>query len=300
MGEDYFNYNNISRKEFLQKYFKLRTEYERVLINREFFSDEEAEEINKQDDRLEILLNEIDAWEKEYLKHLPYVNISRSPFTGQILNISIDTGGIDGPWWEYDRPLRNQEERIETFLCIDGAMKLEGEIEKSPFLVKPGPEVPFIIPSLLSQDNVRAVISSLKIGKHTGYPIVYYAVGAEIPEERTNDWGSNYYRIVDDEGIDRFLNSPILWFQYDYDLKPWIMAGKLFWIKPGDYSLTLRADWENCPYLNLECNKRLPQIIIDGSIEYAEEEDEDENIAFHMSEEEVDQLLKEIREGGVE
>ncbi len=37
----------------------------------------------------------------------------------------------------------------------------------------------------------------------------------------------------------------------DFDLAPWIEQGKVFWIAPGDESMTLRSDVQGCPYLNL-------------------------------------------------
>ena len=48
--------------------------------------------------------------------------------------------------------------------------------------------------------------------------------------------------------------------EYDFELSPWIEAGKLHWIKSGDESLTLMTSTENCPYIGLKGNRELQRI----------------------------------------
>ena len=46
----------------------------------------------------------------------------------------------------------------------------------------------------------------------------------------------------------------------DFDLSSWIGAGKLLWIGPGDTSLELRSDVEECPYLDLDGRREMSRI----------------------------------------
>lgn len=237
-----------------------------------------------------------------YLEGLPRRRLSRCPFTGEILSIKIDDFGLDGFFWNNSAPKRPQQEFPETYFALDGALKLEGAPEKSPLLCCPGPDAPYVLPRLLRYGEIKAVISRIHIGPHTAYPIVYYADPAPEGAYRVNDWGTERY--WEPGTPDSELFTPGLYIdvpaepgEMDFDLEPWIKAGKLLWIAPGDESLTLHGHTSGCPYLDLP-GSRNPKFIQNGETwEYDPDEQAPE--AEDMDEEDLRKLLKEIEEGEI-
>jgi hypothetical protein len=190
---------------------------------------------------------EVAALEERYLETLPEPEISRSPHTGEVFRHSLDTGGLDGPWWRYENPLRPiGEELPETVVAFTGAVKLNEPVEVFPFLCKPGPEAPFVIPRLLRAESVRAVVSQMPIGRHVGYPIVYFAEDPPETLQRFNTWGADRYETY--LGWDSVPEGSV---ELDYDLAPWVERGKLLWISPGDDRLVLQLGADRCPYFDL-------------------------------------------------
>jgi hypothetical protein len=192
--------------------------------------------------------------EEEYLKSVPRVAVARCPFTGAELVRSVDTRGLDGLWWRYDNPVRPLEEPLPTFFALTGAVKL-AEVEVIPFLCKPGPEVPFVIPRLLEQQSISAVISELGIGAHRGFAISYFADPTPEALTRFNDWGTDHYETPDGWASMAEDVEPL-----DFDLAPWISSTKLAWIAPGDRDLSLRHDLADCPYLGLQGHRSFVRI----------------------------------------
>jgi hypothetical protein len=198
---------------------------------------------------------EVISLEEEYLKSVPRVPLARCPFTGAELVHSVETRGLDGLWWRYDNAVRPLDDPPPTLFAFTGAVKLADQVERFPFLCKPGPEVPFVIPRLLGQESVRAVISQLGIGAHQGFAIAYFADPVPDGSPRFNDWGTDHYETLD--GWSSVLEDvePL-----EFDLRSWISSGKLAWIAPGDPELRLRNDLDGCPYLGLEGRRSFVRI----------------------------------------
>lgn len=187
--------------------------------------------------------------------------ISRSPLSGEVLEVDIDTSGIDQPWWDARAPLSG-DDLPEEVVSFTGAMRLDlARLGSAAFLAVPGPEVPFVHPALLDVPGVVAVVSQLMVGAHTGYPIVYFgAPGVVTVPLRLNRWGSNSYRyrtaggaVV--EGADHPYEG-----DWDYDLAPWVERGSLQWIAPDDASLTLRTGVDGCPYVGLVGRRAIARV----------------------------------------
>ena len=195
-----------------------------------------------------------------YLKQLPRRAISRCPITGVALELAIDDAGLDGPWWRYDAPLRPAATFPPTFVGLTGAMQLHAPIERAPYLAAPGPGVSWLLPRLLEGTSVVAVISMVPVGAHAGIAVAYFAAtdpGLDPP----NMWGANtaahagggWSQADDDEDT------------FDYDLAPWIAAGRVRWIAPGDAALRLRDGVDGCPYLGMDGPQRV-QRVQDGEV----------------------------------
>jgi hypothetical protein len=230
-------FSQEQRRRILDEYFKLY----RALSRQEFGGQEEME---SKRERLNAL------W-REYEAGLPAVPLSRCPFTGEVLAMPFDTFGLDGLWWNYDAAIRGNPLRMPTYMALSGAVHLRLPAESAPFLVVPGPGVPFVYPRLLNEGSVKAVVSSLPVGNHVAFPVVYFAPARPDGIEMPNLWGTNSYQYIDEEGelgwYETF-DSPEDW---DFQLRQWIESGKLLWIAPGDTSMTLQSAVADCPYLGL-------------------------------------------------
>jgi len=223
--------------------------------------------IEEQYDKAQAKINEM---AESYIKGLPIVPISRCPFTKETVNHSIDMFGIDGLWWNNEVPQRPEEKLPKTFFAYTGALKTEKPIEKFSFMCCPGPEIPFVVPRLLEQPEIKAVIYSIKVGNHTAYPIFYFAEPMAYNVERINNWATEDYSYENANG-DAYADSYFMISEdYDFDLKKWIEQGKLLWIKPEDSSMALNESAEGCPYIGLEGRKEI-SYIQDGEIWFNEE-----------------------------
>lgn len=213
-------------------------------------------------------------WDR-YVAGTPRPLLSRCPFTREPVHHSIDSFGLDGLWWAFDSPARPTETLPPTFFALTGAVKLGADLETIPFLCKPGPEVPFVVPRVLGHPTVRAVISSIPVGAHIGFPIFYFANPIPWDLERVDTWGTGLYRFETLEGRSAWHASDWEPEDFDFDLARWMEAGKLFWIDPEDPEGALRSDPGGCPFLGLT-GRRLPMnlqgaTVWDGAI-FSEEE----------------------------
>lgn len=200
----------------------------------------------------------------QYLRGVPKVPLSRCPLTGAMVIHSLDLFGIDGPWWDSKYPARPVEDLPQTFIDVKGAMHLNEPIEETPFVVRPGPDVPFVIPSVLQQVGVIAVLSSVKVGNHDGYVTCYFSEEKGSVSLVGNPWGMAVHSRTD-EGDNQFgwVEVDIPSNLMDFDLEKWIVTGKLQWISPLDPMLLLHTGVEDCPYICLE-GVRKNQVIYNG------------------------------------
>jgi ribosomal protein S27AE len=235
------------------------------------------------------VLDELQALENQYVSYLPKIKLSRCPFTNSIFKYSIDVMGIDGPWWDAERPIRAIENEIESFFALTGSIHITGEIPEIPFPVKPGPAVPWVSPRLLENSNIKSVISHIKIGVYDAYVTVYYSKDKSVEIERINTWGTDEYLAEDKDGFAISGSTYDDVEEYDFDLAPWIKKGKLFWIHPKDENFKIQNSTENCPFLNLE-GYRFPVLIQNQKstncmikLEYDDIEKEDESIKISRS-----------------
>ena len=209
------------------------------------------------------------ALRRTYRERLPNIALSRNPFDNELYRHSFDPYGLDGLWWDYRSPNRPLEMLRSPVVAFTGAVRVDEPVERMPFLCRPGPGAPFVVPRIITREGVRAVLWSLSVGVHTAYVIVYFADPVPMGLEPFNDWGTDYYQ---------FESAPerLAWDQasedaedFDFDLEKYVASGQLQWIAPGDDSMTLKSGVAGCPYLDLE-GSRLPQLVQDGERWYDE------------------------------
>lgn len=187
--------------------------------------------------------------EDEYCRVLPVVRMSRCPFTGEVVRHSLDVDGLDGPWWDHGATVRPEERLPPTYLALCGALRIGPSPESAPFVCCPGPGDPYVLPEFLGMDEVSAVLSSIRVGAHRAYPVFYFADPVPVRLPRVNTWACDHYTFMDNDGrLWRGRREPRV-DDAEFDLAPWIRAGKLLWIAPDDQTLTLRSDVRACPYL---------------------------------------------------
>ncbi len=257
---------------------------------------------------------------RDYFDTVPILPLSRCPFCGQVNTFSIDTLGLDGLWWTFPgrRPGLENYELCPHFFNLMGAVKLHYPVHQSPLQVKPGPEVPFLMPAVMQHESVKAVVSQIRIGNNIAYSIFYYS---EVPPTLTSEyssgaegyfcivrfpdsteqerlkmpptWGTSDYVWLDENGSLNIAEAFLFDRDCDFELVPWIETGKLLWIQPEDAALTLHNTIDDCPYLDLQGVQHL-QRIENGAVRYYQNHDAwyTENGEVWMTKEEYRQIRR--------
>lgn len=249
------------RQDILASTIRLRAELDS--LRRSLGQNEDNPDLLAQEDDL---VDDLLALRSQYADGTPVVDLSRCPFTGLRFSYPIDTFGLDGPWWDYGDPVRPDFSPLPSVYAITGAVALRGELESMPFVAAPGPGRPYVIPRLLETQGSAAVISSLAIGAHQGYAILYYSFPAEPGRPVVDEWASDrwYFDVsVDGPGWEA---RPLVAEELDFELGPWITNEKLYWIAPGDEELIPYKGTDECPYLDLQGGTDL-QWLFEGSLQ---------------------------------
>ncbi len=211
------------------------------------------------------LIERLSSLVADYRSLLRPVVLSRCPFTDVLWSRTMDAAGLDGLWWDYEAPVRVAEKVPAGFIALTGSLIPHEPVEEFPFLCKPGPEAPFVLSHLMNQSGVKAVISRVNIGEHTGMAITYFSEqpleGFRLP----NEWGSARNVFLSSTGKLITTQDFIPEDEYDFDLRPYLDDGRLLWIAPGDEQFTLKSGAEGCPYLDLP-RRRSPLFISKGEV----------------------------------
>ncbi len=191
---------------------------------------------------LRLLVDERLDLHDAYAQSLVPTALARCPFTDEALSSTIDLAGFDGLWWSAELPVRPSSPEPDSFLGLAGAAHLVGPLPETPFSIRPGPDRPFVVPSVLAQDGVVAVIRQLQIGAVVAHAVCYFAEGGARGRRPPPTWG---LMPLDVDPADR-----------DADLGPWIERDRLLWVRPGDASLALQGGEVGCPFVGLDGDDR--------------------------------------------
>jgi hypothetical protein len=193
---------------------------------------------------------------RSYSQGLPAVFVGRCPFTGAPAHHYLDPFGLDGLWWHNSGRYRPRSTGgPETLVGLTGCLRLAPAVEMTRFGVHPGPEVPFVVPSVLRDDEVLGVLAAVKVGDHHGVAITYFAPNGN-PLARVGTWGSLRVAVRDVNGRWASAAGADPAPQADFELEPWIAAERLLWVSPTDADRSLRVGLEGCPFVGLSGDRR--------------------------------------------
>lgn len=207
----------------------------------------------------------------EYADRLPRVPMSVCPYCEEPLVRSYDPWGVDGPWWHLTRPFPLEEPKAcEHFRVLLGAYTLTRPTpEEAQEPVKPGPDVPFLVPALLGLAGMRAVVAELPMERgDRPFPIAYFSNRETAPELLHQPWlrDTHWFRDANGKWSWNVAND-----EFDFVLAPYWERGILGWAdltaNPPEHHKV--SDGSKCPYLAL-AGERLPQLFASGRRDFLE------------------------------
>lgn len=204
-------------------------------------------------EELRRLVDERLSLRDRYRELLVEAPLTRCPFTDEVVRLDVDRDGLDGLWWNADAPVRRVVgRRSATLVGLVGTIDLHGRedlLPETPFPIKPGPDRPYVIPSVLAPAEVTAVVSTITVATLTARVIAYF-VAAEAGGGGATATGAAR-RTAAGLALDPWTRSTPAFEDRDAALAPWIEADRLLWIAPDDGDLRLQAGSVGCPYLGL-------------------------------------------------
>lgn len=199
----------------------------------------------------------IKANKEAYLNGLPRLTAGRCPFCSAPLVQTIDTYGLDGPWWDVFGP-DLKPDSCPHFLVMLGALHFHGLTPldvgpEPPHEIDTGPEVPYVIPRILDLPGTRCVIHSAGLvnDKFTAYFISYFSDPPLPAEQGCQPWLRRQYMYKDKDGnlLWNRRNDP-----WDFEIDRWLDRAppKLSWIDPAAPDGPVRSEPPaKCPYVGL-------------------------------------------------
>ncbi|MFZ2148960.1 MAG: hypothetical protein WAV28_17250 [Sedimentisphaerales bacterium] len=230
-------FSKDERDELLRNYNEAQRIYNQLMDQEKF---DEADKFRDKAKRLS----------EEYFQKVPRLTVSCCPFDGKPLIRTFDPYGLDGLWWQ-GAAMPEELPTCTHFCLMLGAVRYNDLPPRAGnFEVRPGPEVPYVLPRLLEFPGMVAVISTINMENgYTAYPIAYFAEKRPPVNELTAGWARTMYLYKTQLGEDGWKIPNDIW---DFDLKAWLTVGKIRWCPPdSDNALLSSEPFDRCPYLDL-------------------------------------------------
>jgi hypothetical protein len=213
-------------------------------------------------------LAEMAAAEEAYFRELPKLAMACCPHCDKPLFRTFDPFGLDGLWWRSDAQ-PDEPQPCPHFCVMLGAVDLRTSQPRPDFDVSPGPGAPFVVPRLLAQAGVVAVVSEIQMTDGAvAYPIAYFAKRRPPIQTLTAPWARTNFVYTTQLGVHAWRSAgepapdapaPDTW---DFDLGPYVSRGDVRWCDPGsDGSALSTAAPEAFPFANL-AGVRQAQLIL--------------------------------------
>lgn len=249
------NWNKQTRDALLRAYDQAAKDHHDAWQRTEDMDFDEACEIR------EPLQEERERRLQAYWDLLPQMPLSACPLCGEQLVRSFDQVGIEGFFWQEGMRVEQEEPTTCPHFCVLlGAVNLNGLPPRGGInTAHVGPEVPYVIPRLLSLPGMVAVISTVPLENgYTTYPIAYFAETPPDPFELTQPWTRRTFSYKDKHGKSWWTEKNDPW---DFELAPWVSTRQVQWIAPGDASFRVASAPEPCPYVGLPGRRRPLEIV---------------------------------------
>jgi hypothetical protein len=198
----------------------------------------------------------------EYADRIPRVALSVCPYCQAPLKRAFDPFGLDGWWWHVDLQISfNEPAPCEHFQVLLGALSLGGrEPVEVRAEVRPGPDVPFVVPALLEQPGMIAVVGRFELlTGDIAYPIGYFSDQEIHPLQLHQPWCRTSYWFKDEDGNSAWSVAND---EFDFDLPPQVEAGQLRWADL-DHPETgvFPKEGETFPWSGLEGDRERQQLV---------------------------------------
>ncbi len=221
------------------------------------------------DDEAALIEEQYYATMGEYFDRLPRMTLSVCPYCARPLKRVFDPFGLDGFFWATDLLCEVEEPAAcEHFRVLLGALSLGGrEPVEVVEEVRPGPEVPFVVPALFELPGMVAVVGKLALARgDAAYPIGYFSNQPTDPSDLHQPWLRTSYWFAGEDGEAVWMTANDIW---DFALEPHLAAGRLRWTlledkKPRAASLEPGA---RCPFAGLRGERR-PQQLVGGARDF--------------------------------
>src|SRR5262245_54282021 len=113
--------------------------------------------------------------ESEYWRRLPRTAMACCPHCGSTFVSPFDPFDLVGLWWRGDEDDTPPPVACPHFVLRRGAVHFHGKPARAGRSVRTGPEVPYLLPRLLTMPGMVAVIGELAMDNgYTAYPILYF------------------------------------------------------------------------------------------------------------------------------
>jgi hypothetical protein len=211
---------------------------------------------------------EVTALEDEYFQRVPRIAMGPCPICGKVLHRSFDPLGMDGLWWRSDAH-PDEPPACPHFCVLMGAVDLRGGRPQPDFDVHPGPGAPFVVPRLLGQPGMVAVVSEVEMADGAlAYPIAYFAPRRPPVQLLTASWARTNFVYTTQLGVHswRLASAPPRGRSgdesWDFEVQPWIERGQVRWCEAGTERSTLSTEApEAFPFVT-PSGVRRPQVIL--------------------------------------
>ncbi len=205
----------------------------------------------------------------EYAENLEQVEASKCPICGETLRITMDLGGLHGPWWWKRSPVDFPADMAcEHYRFYQGAINFGDRIPTEVTeTVIAGPGAPFIIERVLGLPDVRAVVSQLQTELQDRiFLTTYFSPTALAPMQLHQFWLREKLPIPNEDGDVEFTEA--FFDPWEFNLAPWFESKKLFWIQPDDATQTLSSSTPN--FFSDVSGTLMRQVLGAGAIELRE------------------------------
>lgn len=203
---------------------------------------------------------------QKYWDIVPPVELSRCPYCDQALRRLFDAVDLNGFWWmDRTRRPKAEPECCRHFCLLMGALNFNGLPPVGGlFECLPGPDAPFVVPRILEQPAMQAVISCVPMScGYSAYPVVYFAEHPPQEKNFTQSWAQKIFHFTDETGKKGW---DIKEESYDYNLASLVKSGKLKVFAQGRLSSSA-DDLQAHPFLNIRGVFK-PQVLINNELRY--------------------------------